>query len=253
MQYLTWFDGRVVDSSTLRFDVPYIRYRLHTLNHRVYDADIAVNILRSESATIFGFSSLISALDINRLVSRLLDTAYAPTSVSVPVDLRLDSYGRLSFTLCEPTFGQGYYLRACSRKADSIVAANYDLLVQTSVTESQDAMYDAVVRIRGAEEAILVDSEGMVISRPWRPIFIIDNNRAVFTPIKFPTAEYQRIARAIKSMGLKLSVVDIPWSAMCAAQEVFVADAMAVTAYDHIGSTAMTTFFTRSIVERVRM
>ena len=93
-------------------------------------------------------------------------------------------------------------------------------------------MYDARVQDRG-DMAILVDSQGEVISRPWLPLFAVFHN-VVYTPAEYDTVEYRIVRDAIHRAGIELVVRPIPQASLLRMDEVFVADVMGLTSLSSI-------------------
>ena len=78
MKCLAWIDGRVVEVSELPLGEPFVMQRIHTLNHAVYDAYAHVVVMRETTGELFGFQTLATGSDVERIVTKLLDIANAP-------------------------------------------------------------------------------------------------------------------------------------------------------------------------------
>lgn len=234
MRYIAWVDGRVVEASQLRLDTPYVMQRIHTLRGEAHNANIHVAIMREASEIMFGFSSLITADDVVRIVSKLVECANAPIDYSVPVVMRLDALGVLSFEIETPTFGCGVYLRA--RRCAGVEIKHVvpvPIVAQSSESVAVDAMTERRVAYQGGDVAICVDDADNVVSRPWAPIFVFYKGR-LFTPVEYPTIEYRMVAKAAKRVGVELVVHAIPTSALERMDEIFVVDIMGVTSLSSI-------------------
>ena len=229
MRHIAWIDGRVVEASQLRLEVPYVMQRLHTLGGEVYSANAHVIILREASQFMFGFSSLVTAADVERIASKLVACANAPTDYSVPVAMRLNAMGELSFEVENPTFGHGAYLRARRPVGVDIeYVAPMPIIAQSSESVAADAMITRRVAHRGGDVAIRVDGEGNIVSTPWMPIFIFHKGR-LYTPTEYPSVEYRMVAMAAKRANVELVVYPIPNSALERVEEIFVADIMGLS------------------------
>lgn len=229
MRNVAWVDGRVVEASQLRLDTPYVMQRIHTLGGEVYGANTHVLILREASEYMFGFSSLVTAADVVRIVSKLVECANAPSNYSVPVVMRLEAHGVLSFEVENPTFGQGVYLRA---KRPAGVDIEYvvptPIIAQSSESIASDAMTARRVAHLGGDIAVRIDGDGNLISSPWSPIFVYHKG-CLYTPADYPSVEYRMVAKAAKKIGVELAVYPIPCSALERVDEIFVVDIMGVS------------------------
>lgn len=230
MRSIAWIDGRVVEASQLRLDVPYVMQRIHTLGGKVYGANTHVVIMREASEYMFGFSSLIAAADVERIASKLVACANAPMDYSVPVVMRLDARGVLSFEVEKPTYGHGIYLRARRYAGVEIeYVVPYPIVAQSSESVASDAMTTRRVAHLGGDVAVRVDAEGNVLSCPWAPIFVFYKGR-LYTPMEYPSVEYRMVSRAAKAANVELAVYPIPSSALGRVEEIFIVDIMGVSA-----------------------
>lgn len=228
MRHIAWIDGMVIDASQLRLDIPFVLQRIHTLAGKVYNAHAHVVVLREASGYMFGFMSLITGADVERIVSKLLECAHAPIECSVPVVMRLDSRGMLSFEIESPTYGRGAYLRAKRGVGVEIEhSAPIAIMAESSESVAIDAMTECRVAHQGGDIALWTDTSGNLISRPWMPLFVYHKDN-VYTPVEFHSVEYSVAARAIRAAGYNLYVHAIPSSALTAIDELFIVDIMGV-------------------------
>ncbi len=229
MRYVAWIDGMVVDASQLRLDAPFVMQRIHTLAGKVYNAHAHVVVLREASEYMFGFMSLVTGADVERVVSKLLECAHAPLECSVPVAMRLDARGVLSFEIESPTYGRGVYLRAKRGVGVTIEHARpIDIMAESSESIAIDAMTECRVAHQGGDVALWTDASGNLISRPWMPLFVYHKEN-LYTPAEFHSVEYHMAARAIRAAGYNLYVHAIPSSALTAVDELFIVDIMGVS------------------------
>ncbi len=233
MRCLAWIDGRVVEASELPHAEPFVMQRMHTLNNRVYNAHIHIDVLRDTSGVLFGFQTLASGGDVERIVAKLLEVANAPLSCSVPVVMRLYATGALSFEIEEPMFGEGVYLRA-KRFAGVLVERTAPATIApTSESVAAEAMAERSVYHMGGDMALWIDGAGSLISLPWRPLFVYHKGY-LFTPKEYPTVEYINAVAAIKRANMRLVVRDIPSRALDRVEEIFVVDVMGVSSLSTI-------------------
>lgn len=234
MRYLAWVDGNIVEASTLRFDEPYVMQRIHTLDYQAYYLPHHLELMREASEMLFGFASLCTAADAEDIIRHLLEKSRVTLSFSCPVVMRINSRGELSFVVETPTFGAGAYLRAKRYEVVALVCEPPATIVQTSVSVANDSMSDMRVRMYGGELALWIDDKHNLISRPWRPIFVVYRNR-VYTPQSYESVEYMRCVEAVRAAGLELVVRDLPESSLDAVEEIFVVDIMGVSSISRIG------------------
>ena len=233
MGLLAWIDGRVVEASELRFEVPYILQRLHTLDYKVYAAAEHIRLLREDSERLLGFATLCRIADVERIVSKLLELSNVSRSLSCPVAMRIDALGRLSFEVEAPMYNAGYYLRAKRYEATAVVRYMPNSVAQTSVSVAIDAMAESQAQCMGGGVALWVDEGGMLISRPWNPVFVY-HNQCVYTPCEHSSVEYRNVRQAVERLGYKLIIRDIPLDKLVNIEEIFVADAMCLTSFSNI-------------------
>lgn len=229
MRYLAWIDGRVVEASQLRQDMPYVMQRIHTLGGCVYNANNHLFVLREASEYLFSFASLITPSSVERIVAKLLDCAYAPLECSVPVVMRLYADGSLSFEVEAPTYGRGAYLRAKRYVGVEIEHSRpLPIMAQCSESCAADVMTERRVCHLGGDIALWTDAEGNLISLPWRPLFVYYKG-VIFTPQEFHSVEYRMASKAIAAAGYELRVRAISSSALTMIDELFMVDVMGVS------------------------
>jgi hypothetical protein len=233
MRFLAWIDGRVVEAKELPSSEPFVMQRIHTLNHTVYNAYAHIDVLRETSGELFGFQTLASGGDVERIVAKLLDVANAPLSCSVPVVMRIYASGALSFEVEQPMFGEGVYLRAKRPTGVAIERAPLVTLAPTSESEAAEAMAERSVYHMGGDVALWVDGEGNLISHPWRPLFVYHKGY-LFTPKEYSSVEYISAVAAINSANMKLVVRNIPSRALESVEEIFLVDIMGVSSLANI-------------------
>lgn len=252
MRCLAWIDGRVVEVSELPQGEPFVMQRIHTLNHCVYGAYTHVAVMRDTSAELFGFQSLATGVDVERIVTKLLDVTNAPLYCSIPVVMRLYASGALSFEVEEAMFGGGIYLRAKRLSGVVVERCAPTTICQTSESLAIDVMSDRMVRQFGGDVALWVDGAGKLISRPWRPIFVYHKG-VLFTPKEFNTVEYRRAAATIDKVGMRLVVRDIPYEALARVEEVFLVDVMGLSSLGNVQRHRLMSAIAQRIADRMEL
>lgn len=252
MRLLAWVDAKVVEAQDVCFDVPYVMQRVHTLGWRAANVDRHLALLREASEELFGFASLCGVGDARRIIEKLLESSRVTQNYSVPVAIRLDCRGVLSFVVEPPTFGAGCYLRAKRPNGVTLRMPLPECDVPTSASVAQDAMSECRVAIYGGERALWKDDETMLISRPWLPLFAVYGD-TVYTPSMHRSVEFDMTRRAIEAAGYNLEVRQIPESALQRMEELFVVDIMGVSAYGEIGGHKLLSAAAKRIAERIRL
>lgn len=252
MKLLAWVDAKVVEAQDVCFDQPYVMQRVHTLGWRAANVDKHLALLREASEELFGFASLCGVCDARRIIERLLESSRVTQNYSVPVAMRLDCRGVLSFVVEPPTFGAGCYLRAKRPNGVTLRTTTPEGSVQSSVSEALDAMAESRVAIYGGERALWKDADNMLISRPWMPVFAVYGD-TVYTPSTLHSVEFDMTCRAIEDAGYDLEVRQIPESALQRMEELFVVDIMGVSAYGEIGGHKLLSAAAKRIAERVSL
>ena len=232
MKLLVWSDGRVVEAKEFRSLYPFVLQRIHTLGYKAFNVARHIEIMRNASMSLFGFASLCRAEDAARIIEQLTKLSRISPNLSCIVLMRLNSIGELSFEVDAPSYYSGATLSVKRPKGVFFTAPHPETLSPDSVTIALDAMYDARVQDRG-DMAILVDSQGEVISRPWLPLFAVFHN-VIYTPAEYNTVEYRIVRDAIHRAGIELVVRPIPQASLLRMDEVFVADVMGLTSLSSI-------------------
>ena len=252
MKCLAWIDGRVVEVSELPLGEPFVMQRIHTLNHAVYDAYAHVVVMRETTGELFGFQTLATGSDVERIVTKLLDIANAPLCCSIPVVMRHHASGMLSFEIEEPMFGEGVYLRAKRLVGVKVERHAPTHLAQTSESIAMDAMADRSVLQYGGDVALWVDSNGNLISHPWRPIFVYHKSH-LFTPTEYYTVEYRNAQAAIDRANMRLVVRDIPFKALARVDEVFIVDVMGISSISSVQRHRLMSAIAQRIADRMEL
>lgn len=235
MARFAWIDGEIVETRQLPEARPYVVERIHTLDRRVRYAERHLDVLRHSAEELFGFAPLCRARYIEGVISELLARNGMTRTLSCPVRVRLSSRAELSMECEPPTFGAGCYLRA---KMPAAAVLRYDATQwerRSSLTEELAAVADGMVRIEGADMAIRVDSQDMVVGRAWSPLFLV-RDRYLFTPREYDSAEYDMAVATVERAGLRLYVRPFPVRALDYADELFTVDSMGMTAFSRVGN-----------------
>lgn len=248
MRLLAWLDGEVFDAYKLRINVPFVMQRIHTLAGRCSNLEQHINILRRSSAELFGFATVCSASDAQRIIGRLVELSRVAETLSVPVVMRLDADARLSFEVEEPTFGCGRYLRAKREFGMPLIMPEPRFDAQTKSSVEIDAEADVTVRQLGAHRAVWISEEGVLLSRPWQPIFIY-YRECWFTPKRYDTVEFMVIERAIQRLGGSLLIRTIPESLLEDIDEMFASDSLGITSYSRVGNHRLLSSVTNKIAQ----
>ena len=250
MKLLAWLDGCVFEAEKLRIELPYVMQRIHTLGGKAYNAERHVDVLRRSSEELFGFATLCSARDVERIAGRLVELSRVTEVLSVPVVMRLDASGSLSFEVEQPTFGAGGYLRARRESGVPYTMPEPVVMSQTKASIAIDDMADYAVHHLGGERAIWVSAAGDLISRPWRPIFVY-YKQCWFTPKRYESVEFEVAERAIKAVGSKLLVRDIPESALDIVDEVFMLDIMGISSFATVKNNRLLSSMTSRVASKM--
>lgn len=249
MKLLVWSDGRVVEAKEFRSLYPFVQQRIHTLGYRAYNLARHIEIMRNASMSLFGFASLCRAEDAARIIEQLTKLSRISPNLSCIVLMRLNSIGELSFEVDAPSYYSGATLSVKRPKGVFFTAPHPETLSPDSVTIALDAMYDARVQDRG-DMAILVDSQGEVISRPWLPLFAVFHN-VIYTPAEYDTVEYRIVRDAIYRAGIELVVRPIPQASLLRMDEVFVADVMGPTSLSSIQESRLLSVVAALVASRM--
>lgn len=249
MKLMVWCDGKVVEAQSFRLTSPYILHRIHTLNYKAYDVARHISLMRDASEQLFGFISLCRVEDAERIIEQLLRLSRVSPNFSCAVAMRLSSLGELSFEVEEPSYYRGLSLSVKRPKGALLSVPRPEYISQNSITIALDAMYDARVKCSG-DVAVLVDDNKELISRPWRPIFVVFNNK-IYTPAAYETVEYVTVVEAIRKIGYHLTVRPIPAESLMRMDEIFTADAMGLCSLSKIGNHSLLSIVAALIADQM--
>lgn len=249
MKLLVWSDGRVVEAKEFRQSHPFVLQRIHTLGYKAFNVARHIEIMRNASMSLFGFASLCRAEDAARIIEQLTKLSRISPNLSCIVLMRLNSIGELSFEVDAPSYYSGATLSVKRPKGVFFTAPHPETLSPDSVTIALDAMCDARVQDRG-DMAILVDSQGEVISRPWLPLFAVFHN-VIYTPAEYDTVEYRIVRDAIYRAGIELVVRPIPQASLLRMDEVFIADVMGLTSLSSIQESRLLSVVAALVASRM--
>lgn len=228
MRLLVWNNGTVVEASDFRFEHPYVMQRIHTLGYTPYNLPRHLLLMREASEHLFGFASLCRAEDAERIISKLLSLSRVSSTLSVPVVMRLDAVGNLSFEVENPIYSSGAYLRAKRFAAATMELPVVEIQTPTSATEAMDDMARAQVAVQGGELLLATTRDEVVVGRPWSPVFVVYNG-VIYTSCEYDTVEYHAARMAIAKSNIELVVRPVPYSALERMEEIFVVDIMGVS------------------------
>ena len=250
MRLLAWLDGAVFEAERLRIEHPFVQQRIHTLRGIAFNLEHHIEVLRRSTEQLYGIATLCGAKDAQRIISKLVDRSRVGNSLSVPVVMRHDAMGGLSFEVEKPTYGVGGYLRAKREVGTPYTMNQPTVEAATEASVALDNMADYAVRHLGGDRAIWVNSEGMLLSRPWQPIYVY-YKKCWFTPKRYDSVEYAVMKRAIEAAGHKLLVRDIPESALDIVDEVFVGDIMGISSFSSIKNRRLLSSITNRIASKM--
>ncbi len=236
----------------MSLDTPYVMQRVHTLGGRAAHVSEHLELLAEASESNFGFVSLCKVGDARRIISRLLEASRVTPNYSVPVAMRIDARGVLSFEVERPTFGAGLYLRAKRPIGVTVQANPIHDVVQSSVSVAMDAFIESRVAMYGGERALWIDAHGELLSRPWQPVFALFRD-TVYTPLEQRSVEYMVATEAIRKAGFHLVVRPIHESVLTRMEELFVVDIMGVSAYAEVGEHKLLSAAAKRIAERAQL
>lgn len=246
MARFAWIEGETVDARQLPDARPYVVERIHTLDYRARNMDRHIASLRASAEELFGFAPLCRAGDMERVAAELLARNGMTRVLSCPVRVRLCSDTRLIVECENPTFGNGCYLRA---KMLSAVALRYDVPPwerRSSMTEEIAAVAGRMAQMQGADAAIRIDSQNMVVGQAWSPLFLV-RDRHLFTPRAYDSAEYDLAVATAGRAGVPVYVRPFSARALDYADELFTVDSMGMTAYSRIGKHLLSSTIAASI------
>lgn len=252
MRLLCWCDGTVTEASQFEAKCPYVMQRIHTLGYQPYHLSRHLAQITEATEELFRFATLCKVVDAERIIKKLLEISRVTPSLSIPVVMRIEASGRLSFEVESPSYNDGYYLRASRLTPAMLNMRLPDYWHQSSVTEAMDAMADSMALSRGGDTAIWIDEYGDVVSRPWHPIFAVYRDN-VYTPEEYESVEYMVVKEAVARANLKLIIRAMPCESLTRMEELFVADAMGISAFSVIKNHKLLSVAATRIADQMKL
>ena len=184
---------------------PFVYQDIHTLNRECRYTAQHIEFLNIAADKLFS-TKLKQGIDtIERQAKELLEKNRITRNATVGVRLSMDAEGNYRLEELEPTIYEGYKLRLL-RPTTLCIAGDIPWpAFPTSALIEAKKLADTVVKQRGVHEALITDSQGHIVSDATKPLILIREYTATFSPTTQHSVESATAVAACRHIGLKVT------------------------------------------------
>lgn len=216
-------------------DQVYLYQNIHTLNYQPRYLEHHIEILTTLAESIWQTKTTLTEKKISKEIHQLLDTSRLSRNVSICVILRLYASGDYSIHVGEVSFYAGYVLRSLR---PVIKCIEMDVAMSALPSSARKASYDLahqMALVDGYHESIMIDSSGLVVEDPLRPVATIKNYTLQMPSPSLWSVECMLLEQAAELSGLNVTYERISLSDIANADEVLTVTYQGVTSVSRIG------------------
>ena len=184
--------------------LPYVFQDLHTLHHRARHTAQHIDFLNIAADKLFDTKLQQSTRAIEQQIAQLLEKNHTTRNTTTGVRLSLDAEGNYRIESFGASIYSGYALRSLHPSVLYITSDMPWPSFPTSALLQGRELADAIAQQRGAHEALLINSEGHVLSDAIRPLIMISEYKATFSPVTQHSVESTIAVAACRHIGLKV-------------------------------------------------
>ena len=215
---------------------PFVYQDIHTLNRECRYTAQHIELLNIAADKLFSTKLKQGADTIERQAKELLEKNRTTRNATVGVRLSMDAEGNYRLEELEPTIYEGYTLRLL-RPTTLCIAGDIPWpAFPTSALIEAKKLADTVVKQRGVHEALITDSQGHIVSDATKPLVLIREYTATFSPTTQHSIESKLAIAACKHIGLKVKFEHFGIEEAERADELLYVTYQGITAYEKIGS-----------------
>ena len=228
---------------------PFVYQDIHTLDYLCRYTAQHIEFLNVAADKLLGIRFRQTTNAIEHQANELLKKNRITRNSTVGVRLSLDTEGNYRLEYSEPTIYAGYTLRSLHPTTLCISGNIPWPSFPTSALNEAKALADAVVQQRGVHEAIITDSQGLVVSDATKPLILIREYTATFSPTTQYSVESKLAIAACQHLGLKIKFEHFGIEDVERADELLYVNYQGITAYEKFGRHS----FMNIIAERIAM
>lgn len=226
---------------------PFVYQEIHSLDHRCRHTAQHIDFLNTAADKLFSTKLKQNAEAIDSQVKDLLEKNRTTRNATVAIRLSLDADGNYRLEDLEPTIYAGYTLRML-RPTTLCIAGDIPWpAFPTSALIEAKALADTVVQQRGVYEALITTPKGQIISDATKPLIMIREYTAIFSPTTQHSVESKLAIAACQHIGLKVEFEHFGIEEVERADELLYVTYQGITAYEKFGRHS----FMNIIAERI--
>jgi branched-subunit amino acid aminotransferase/4-amino-4-deoxychorismate lyase len=217
---------------------PFVYQDIHTLGHQCRYTQQHIDFLNIAGSNLFGKKLNTSTDAIELQIRELLKANRAIRNYTIGVRLSLDSDGNYRLEDYEATIYSGYVLRLLRPTALCIASDVPWPAFPTSALLQTKQLADVIARQRDIHEAILTDSQGHIISYTTKPLILIKEYTATFSPTTQHSVESRLALEACQHINLNCKFDHFTIEDAMQADELLYVNYQGITAFSKIGRHA---------------
>ena len=226
---------------------PFVYQEIHSLDYCCRYTAQHIDFLNTAADKLFSTKLKQSAETIERQAKELLERNRTTRNATVGIRLSIDADGNYRLENLEPTIYAGYTLRTLHPTTLCIAGDIPWPAFPTSALMEAKALADAVVQQRGAHEALITNSQGQIISDATKPLILIREYTATFSPTTQHSVESKLAIAACQHIGLKVVFEHFGIEEAERSDELLYVTYQGITAYEKFGRHS----FMNIIAERI--
>ena len=226
---------------------PFVFQDIHSLSHDCRYTEQHIEFLNIATDKLFCTKLKHSTNTIEHQIKEMLEKNRTTRNATVGIRLSLDADGNFRLEELEPTIYAGYTLRLLRPTTMCIAGDIPWSAFPTSALIEAKRLADAVVRQRSAHEALITDSQKHIVSDATKPLILIREYTAIFSPTTQHSVESKLAIAACKHIGLKVKFEHFGIEEAERADELLYVTYQGITAYEKFGHHS----FMNIIAERI--
>lgn len=242
-------NGRFATAADLPGE-PYVYQTLHTLGYKALHTGEHLRLANLHGEALFGRSVPLLPVQLQRLVSKLLDSLRYPRMVSCFVELRLYASGTTCLSAGETGLAAGYLFRPVY--PDAVTLPFYAPPIPCSATREAIRTAGWTARAQKASSWVGLDTGGGVACCDGQPFFGVEN-RTVFTPRVEDSVDYTLAWHAIRNAGYRLVTEALTADRLARFDEIFYVDHRGVTALRQLDGRLLMHILAERIAQKLNV
>ena len=217
---------------------PFVYQDIHTLGYQCRYTQQHIDFLNIAGSNLFGKKLNTSANAIELQIRELLKANRAISNYTIGVRLSLDSDGNYRLEDYETTIYSGYVLRLLRPTALCITSDVPWPAFPTSALLQTKQLADVIARQRDIHEALLTDSQERITSDATKPLILIREYTATFSPTTQHSVESRLALEACQHINLSCKFDHFTIEDAMQADELLYVNYQGITAFSKIGRHA---------------